>query len=264
MSKLAKLLRTISRTEPAPFGFGAGPRKPSPTMLLLALASERWPKHVDEAAGAGADAFLLTGRPSESDLAAAIAAAGARPCGLLLAHPSPADLERTKQIGVDFLVTALDAPASVLGDEELALLLELKDELTDVQLRTIDTLPVDAIYLEQQASALTIRQQLDLQRISGLTRKPLLLHIRPNAESDDLLSLRDAGAPLVALDMKERDALDAVRRLRGVIDALPPRRKARREERAEVTLPRPAAREMAEEDEGEGEGAAAAPDAPLP
>lgn len=262
MSKLAVLLRKITRAEPQPFGFGAGPRRPSPTMLLIGLASERWPRHVDEAANAGADAFLLTGKPSESDLASAAAAAGERPCGLLLPHPTPGDVERAKKVGLDFLVTPLEAPAALLGDEDLGLLLTLTDDLTDVELRTIDGLAVDGIYLEQQAGALTIRQQINLQRISGLTRKPLMLHIRPTADQDDLLSLRDAGAPLVALDLKERDALDALRRLRTVIDTLPPRRKRRREERPEVVLPRTTAREMAEEDEGEG--AAALPGAETP
>lgn len=260
MTKLSTLLRKTGRTEPAPIGFGSGPRKSSPTMLLVALVGERWQKGVADAAGAGADAFVLTGKPSDSDLASAIDAADGRPCGLLLTQPTDGDLERVRKASVDFLIVAPDAPAATLADDDLGVMLQLKDELSDIQLRVIEGLSLDAIYLEQQTGALTIRQQMDLQRISGLARKPLLLHVRLNAEQDDLLSLRDAGAPLVGIDMKERDALDALRRLRGVIDALPPHRKPRRDERQEVSLPRTAAREKAEEDD-EGEGAATVPDA---
>ncbi|MGB2694900.1 MAG: hypothetical protein WBD55_06885 [Dehalococcoidia bacterium] len=257
MTKLSALLRKTGRSEPAPFGFGSAPRKSSPTMLLVALIGERWQKGVADAAVAGADAFVLTGKPGDGELASAIGAADVRPCGLLLTQPADGDLERVCKAGVDFLIVAPDAPAATLTDDDLGTVLQVKDELSDIQLRVIEGLSLDAIYLEQQTGALTIRQQMDLQRISGLTRKPLLLHVRLNADQDDLLSLRDAGALLVGIDMKERDAIDALRRLRGVIDALPPHRKPRRDERQEVTLPRTAAREKAEEDE-EGEGAAMA------
>lgn len=263
MSKLSNLIRRISRTEPAPLGFGSGPRKPSPTMLLVALVGERWSRSVADAAAAGADAFALTSKPSESDLTDAVSAAAGRPCGLISPQPGPDELDHARNAGLDFLVVAPEAPASILNDESSGVLLQIKDDLTDIQLRTIEALDLDAVYLERQAGPLTIRQQMELQRFAGLARKPLLLQVRPNAEQPDLLCLRDAGAPLVALDLKDREAIEALRRLRGVIDALPQRRRPRREERGDVILPRAAARQTADDDDDEGEGVAAIPDAPI-
>lgn len=250
MSKLADLIRRATRAEPAPIGFASGPRKLPPTMLLVALVGERWAQGVGDAVAAGADALVLTGRPSEKELAEAISAAGDRPCGLPAIEADGEQLSRLRQAGLDFLLLELQAPAGALLDQELTFLLHLRDELTDVYLRTLDALPLRALYVEQEAASPTIWRQMELQRISGLARKPLLLQVQPDAQQQDLLCLREAGVVLAAVDLRERGAADALRRLRGVIDALPRRRPLRREEAAEVTLPR-AVGEAEEEEEEE-------------
>ncbi len=251
MSKLVDLIRRAARGEPAPLGFGIGPRKPTPTMLLVALVGERWARGVGDAVTAGADALVLTGRPSEKELTDAVSAAEGRPCGLLHPEASADQLAELRSAGIDFLVVEPQSPASALLDEELTFLLHLRDELTDSQLRTLDRLPLDALYVEREDAPPTVWRQMELQRISGLARKPLLLQVRPDAERQELLSLREAGVALIAVDLKERGAADALRRLRGVIDTLPQRR--RRREEAEVTLPHAigVAEEEEEEDEDE-------------
>lgn len=253
MSKLDELIRRATRGEPAPLGFGAGSRKTTPTMLLVALVGEHWARGVAEAVAAGADALVLAGRPSEKELAEAVSAAQGRPCGLLEPEAHAGQPAQLRSAGLDFLVLGPQAPASALLDEELTFLFRLREELTDAQLRTLEALPVDALYLEREAGPATIWRQMELQRISGLARKPLLLQVRPDADQPELLSLREAGAVLIALDLKERSTTDALRRLRGVIDALPRRRPRRRKE-GEVTLPGATAgkeEELEEEEEGE-------------
>ncbi|OGO50796.1 MAG: hypothetical protein A2148_03715 [Chloroflexi bacterium RBG_16_68_14] len=253
MSKLADLIRRATRGEPAPLGFGAGSRKTTPTMLLVALVGEHWARGATDAAAAGADALLLTGRPGDKELAEAISAAQGRPCGLLEPETHAGQPAQLRSAGLDFLVLGPQAPASALLEEKLGFLFHLREELTDAQLRTLEALPVDALYLERELSPPTIWRQMELQRISGLARKPLLLQMRPDAEQQELLSLREAGVALIALDLKERSATDALRRLRGVIDALPRRRPRHRKE-GEVTLPGATARgeeELEEEEEEE-------------
>ena len=249
MSKLTNLIRRVTRVEPAPMGFGSAARKPSPTMLLVALVGDHWTRTVGDAVGAGADALLLTGHPSEKELSEAVSAAEGRPCGLLAGQASPEEASQLGKVGLDFLVLTPETPASALQSQEVSFLIHLKEELTDIQLRTLDPLPLEAIYLDRDAAPLTIRRQMELQRLTGLARKPLVLSVRPTVDEEDLLCLRDAGVALIALDLKERDGLDALRRLRGVIDALPPRRRPRRDEAPEVLLPRAAAGEPAHEEE---------------
>ena len=138
--------------------------------------------------------------------------------------------------------------ASALLDEDLTYVLHLQDELTDTQLRTLDALPLNALYVESEAAAPTIWRQMELQRISSLTRKPLLLRAPPDAQQQDFLSLREAGVALAAVDLSERSAPDELRRLRGVIDALP-RRRPRPDERPQVMLPGTVGAEPEEDDE---------------
>lgn len=261
MTKLGDLLQRNSRVQTARMGFGSAPSKRPPTVLLAGLVSERWAHTIADAAAAGADLFLLTGQPNEKELKEAVSAAEDRPCGLLTPQPSTEEVAQLRQAGLDFVVLAPEAPAAALQDQELAVLLHVNDEITDIQLRTIDPLPLNAIYLESNATPLTIQRQMELQRISGMARKPLLLQVPPDTEQQDLLCLRDAGVALVALDLKERAGLEALRRIRGVIDTLPSRRRPGRDERPEVTIPRAAATEPAEEEEEEH--MASTPEVPL-
>ena len=253
MTKLAELIRRAMRVSSSPMGFAPSAPKAAPTMLLLAFAGERWKAAVTDAAAAGADAVALAARPSEKEIAEAIDAADGRPCGLLAPEAGAEQLARLRSAGVDFLVLEPEAPASALLDEDVTLLLRLRQELTDVQLRTLDALPVSALYVEREAGPITIWRQMELQRISGLARKPLALRVQADARQQDLLALREAGVALLAVDMKERDAAAVLRHLRSVIDGLPPRRPGRREDRPRVTIPGAGAGATEEEDDEDDE-----------
>lgn len=245
MTKLAELIRRAMRVSSTPMGFAPAAAKSPPTILLLAFAAERWKQTAADAVAAGADAVLLTNKPNDKEIAEAIEAAGGKPCGVLA--PDGDQLERLRAAGVDFLVLEPEAPASALQDEKLTLLLRLRQELTDVQLRTLDALPVAALYVEREPGPITIWRQMELQRISGLSRKPLALRVQPDAQQQDLLALREAGVALLAVDMKERDAAGVLRHLRDVITALPRRKAGRRDDGPRVTIPGAAAASTEEE-----------------
>jgi hypothetical protein len=236
MSKLADLIRQTTRIEGRRLGFGSGSAKKQPSLALAAIVPERWGQSVSEAAAAGADVFLLTGRPSDSDVRDAIAKSQDRPCGLAAPEADGDRLKKFHDAGIDFVVLDTTAPASALNHEKLGFVLQARDDLTDIQLRTLESLQLDALYLDTSPSPLTIARLMDLRRVSGLARKPLLLSARPDAQEDDLITLRDSGVSLIAVDMKEKGAADALKRLRGVIDGLPERRK-HRDQANEAMLP---------------------------
>lgn len=234
-------------------GFGNTSTKRASTMLLVALVSDKGASGVRDAVAAGADVALLAGAPGEKELADAVAAADGRPCGLVVEDTGGGALSDFREAGVDFLVSGPDSPAESLLDEELTVVFHLREDLTDVQLRTLDGMAVDAVYVDLEAvSSPTIRDQMALSRISGLTRKPLLLVVPPDAGREHLLSLRDAGVALLGLDLASRGAGDALRQLRSTIDALPLRERPRHGEGAEVTIPH-AAGEMPPAEESEEE-----------
>ena len=255
MSKLSDLIRRASHAEPARLGFGAGTHTRTASMLLAASIGERWERGVGEAVAAGADVLLLAGRPSEKELPEAVSAADGRPCGRI-ADVEADQLPQLHDAGIDFLILDPQAPASVLQDEELGFVLRLAGDLSEAQLRTLGTLSLDALYVEgKDDGPPTIERQLELQRISGLARGPLFVQVRAGAEQQELLSLRDAGVIILSIDLKERGG-GALRSVRGVIDALPRRRKRRDEEPAVTLLhsvgqPEPEAEEDEDEDEEE-------------
>lgn len=231
MPKLADLIQRATRGEPAPLGFSTGRTKVPPTIVLVAVVPQRWKQTVTGAADA--DVVLLSGRPNDNELAEAVAAADGRPCGLL--DPDASGLAKLTGAGLGFAVLPLDTPASALQNHDLGVILRGSVDLTDVQLRTIDGLSIEALYLGQPPAVRTISDLLELRRLSGLARKPLLLHAPAAATQDDLLSLREAGAALLAVDM-ERGGPDELSRLREMINALPGRQR-RKGDRPDVTVP---------------------------
>lgn len=248
MSKLADLIQRTTRVEGRALGFAASTRKaPAGTLLLVALVSERWAQGTTEAQGA--DAVFLTSRPSEKDVADAVAAANDKPVGVLASDVDSDRVAKLRDAGVDFVALDTDTSANALAPEDIGFVLHLREDLSDMHLRALESLPLDALYLESGSPALTIARQIELRRVSGLARKPLLLPVRPDAQQDDLIALRESGVTLLGIDMQERGAAETLSRLRGVIEALPQRRTPR-ERPSEALLPRAA---VASSDEDEDE-----------
>jgi hypothetical protein len=248
MSKLADLIRRTTRIEGRRLGFGTAAAKSQSSITLVAIVQERWAQGASEAAGAGADVLLLAGRPGDKDLSDAAAAAQEKPCGLLATEIDIDRLAKLQDAGLDFVALDTHAPAGVFSNEKLGFVLHLREDLSDIQLRTLESLQLDALYLDTNPSPLTIARLMELRRASGLARKPLLLPVRHDAQQDELIALRDSGVTLLAIDMKEKGAADALKRLRGLIDALPERR-PRREEAREPLLPQAAVAPSEEEEE---------------
>ena len=117
MTKLGDLLRRSSRLQPARMGFGSARSTASPTILLAGLVSEGWASAVADAAAAGADLFLLSGRPNEKELKEAVSAAEDRPCGLLTPEAGTEEVAQLREAGLDFVVLAPEASAAALQEQ---------------------------------------------------------------------------------------------------------------------------------------------------
>jgi hypothetical protein len=234
MAKLNTLVKQAMRREADQMGFGTAPRKQERTMLLIAIAGDHWSRATAEAADA--DAVLLLGKPGERDVTDAVAAAGERPVGVALNDSSLDSLPRLRQAKVDYILVGTNAPAATLAEEELALVLHLREDLTDMQLRAVASSTVDAIYVERDAASTTILKLLDLQRVAGLASKPLIVQCSSDTSKEDLTALRDNGVLMLAVDMKERNAAETLKKLRESIAGLP-RRASRKKDAREPLLP---------------------------
>jgi hypothetical protein len=254
MSKLAERIRRAMRVDSPPMGFGAAARVSNPTLLLAALLPSVAPEAAKEAIARGADTCLLAASEvKDREVKGVVEALGDAPGGLNLRRLDGETAAHLAELGMDYAAFEADtALATTLLESKLGLVLSLDSDLPDIYLRTLEALPLDAILLRHWKGPLTVRQQMELQRITGLARKPLILPVSPQVTSGELQVLREAAVIAVAVEGDSKADLQALASLRKVIDELPPRRR-RKEERGEAILPHVAEPVAAAPEEGEEE-----------
>jgi hypothetical protein len=230
MSKLADAIRRSQRVEAAPMGFGAARSAPRPLLLVgtnVALAT------IGEAKTAGADLIVIEATPlTPDDVKKAREAAGDAVLGAKTAVSTSEEAKALREAGLDFLlVEAETTAAAALLDDDLGYALALPEQPEELFLRSLDSLNLEALYLASTPSPLTVAGQIELGRVAGLGRKPLLSRVAAGASKDDLQCLRAAGVVAVITDVA------GLGQLKETVASLPPRRN-KREDRAVVSLPR--------------------------
>jgi hypothetical protein len=249
MSKLGDRIRKAMRQEPAPIGFRAVRPEKNPQLLVAVQLDSEDKNKVADAAEKGAAAILLKGAQAD-DVAAAAQSAGEVPVGAWPKVVDPKANAALIEAGADFLVFDADStPASALLDDKLGYVLALRSGQDENFLRVLESVALDAILLEDYVGPLTLRNQIELRLLAGLTRKTLMLPVKPSIESADLECLRDAGVSVLVIDDKALEELPAL--LKTVQDLPQPRR--RRQTTLDVLLPRAAEMAAAEEEEEEEE-----------
>jgi hypothetical protein len=181
---------------------------------------------------AGVDLVVVDARGSAASAASASAEGSGLILGLLAGSIDAEEASSLKTAGFDFLIfDAESTPASALLDEDVGYVLALPGQPDELFLRSLESLSLDAVYLESLPSPLTVARQLDLNRIGLFGRKPLICHTQAGVSAEDLRCLRAAGAGVVLAS-----GVDAAKALKEAVAALPAR-KTRREEGRVVSLP---------------------------
>lgn len=200
-------------------------------MLLAVRLTAGQTKAVSKLAEQGADLLLLDDA-DRSRLKRALKDAPGPALGVevkALDGDAAAELQKA---GADFAVIATAAEAAALLEEKLGFVLALGDELSDITLRSLRELPVEALIAPALEQPLTINGQLELIRISSLSGKPLLTQVAGDVPEDRLRVLRDAGVVGIIVTGDDKHIGD----LRKRIDSLPPRGERSRE-RMDAILP---------------------------
>lgn len=244
MSKLAEKIRNASRSEPQPLGFGAAKVTAVPTMVLAGAAADA--AGASELAKRGADVVIVgaatspAGAGSGKDVAGAIA--GARVAG-----KTANEATAYREGGYDFVVFDPNAAsATALQDEKIGYVLTFPPDLTDNEIRTLESFQLDAIDIGTLSGPLTVRKQIDLRRIFAMTRKPLMAAVDAAITVAELQALRDTNVLVVVVEGAEN-----VERLRKTIDALPPRSRRKDDDRPTPLVPHAAMEEEEEEHDHE-------------
>lgn len=216
MSKLAEQMRRAARTEARPVGFTIAATTARRTMLVVAEVAS------DAASGiTTADALLYA--ESVGDAALKRAAAGPLPVGVRVAKASRERVAALKAAGVDFVVIGDESAAAALMEEGISYILDVPGEPSDTELRTMDSLPVEALLVSSVDGALTIKRSVGLRRFVAFARKPLMMLYAGTPDGAELESLRELNVLLLLAPAASAAAL------REQVSQLPPRRRRREE-----------------------------------
>lgn len=239
MSKLADKIKKVTQLASQPLGFGSSKSATEATMVLAGVAKDS--KDGAEMQKRGADVVILTGAKPESgkDVAGAIV-------GAVISGKADDEAKAYRESGFDFVVfDPNSASATALLEEDIGYVLTLPKDLEDNDVRTLESFQLDAIDIGAIDGALTVRRQIELRRVFGMTRKPLLARVKGDITSAELQALRDTNIVVVSADKA-----DDIERLRTTIDALPPRaRRKDRDDRPTPLVPRPTAGDGDDDDD---------------
>lgn len=252
MSKLAALLRRVTRNEPAPMGFAlSAGREKNPGMLIAVALESPDAEQAQAAIQAGADSVQIENADLEAGASAirATCAAVEAPCGLRSAAQG-SNASAAHDLGLDYLTLTDGAAAALLNNEETGYVLSVDAETPDTTLRILESMTFDALDAGELQTPLTIRQQIGLRRISGIARKPLILRVSGSLSREELESLRDAGVAVVML-VAGADLNAQVVSMRQAIGGMRPRR--RRRDRQETVAVLPSIHQHGEEEDAEEE-----------
>jgi hypothetical protein len=220
MSKFGDKIRRASRLEAQPMGFVTTTNSADATMVLAGMAKDA--RTAAEMAQRGADAVIIgsSGSPAGADDAKQ---AGEAIAAAWLDGRNDGASKQCKDAGYDFVIFDPDNTASTaVLEESIGYVISLPGDVSDNELRAIEGFSLDALYVGDIKGAMTVRKQMEMRRIFGLARKPLMASIPTDIAQAELQALRDTNVVVVCTD-----SADGVEKLRTLIDALPPRSRRR-------------------------------------
>lgn len=257
MSKFIDNLKKVCESGPPPIGFLS--RKQSVRECRMQVLAMVAPENLDRASEfiKGADAVLLPiagENPTKKRLTGFAGAAGGVPWGGWLKGKSTGVTDLVKA-GCDFVVFSSRIELSMTVDDKMGKILEVEPSIPDALLRAANSLPVDAVLIDDDSlkeCPLTWQHLIQYQRCAALLTKPVLAVVPVDAGSEELKLLWEAGIDGAVVDT-EGLAPEQLETFRKTLDdtKFPPR--GRRHEKPGAILPRSDHRQAAVEQEEEEE-----------
>jgi 2-methylisocitrate lyase-like PEP mutase family enzyme len=249
MSKLRDRIADTARRRTAKLGFATSADAATRQRGVVVIAEVADPDAARTAIDDGATALLLTGDGDASGLRAVVEVAGDAPVGVRHEHATADDVSAFVDAGADFLLfDAAETAADALLDTSLGHLLLLPDGASDDDLRLLAPLDLDAIAVPAPAEAMTVRAQLQMRRVTELTRARLLVPATGAVDTPTLEVWRAGGVAIVLVPSSEAASLAST--VAAAAELKPPRERS--EERPMALVPSAGSQaEDEEEDEEE-------------
>jgi hypothetical protein len=258
MSKLIEKLTKLRQAEPQPMGFmtaRAVTEKPR-MQMVAAVTADILDTFAPEIAKA--DALLLELGKAEdiTPLEKAVQLKDIPVVGGQLKTGSSDTLVKALKSGCDFIVFSTDAPLAVTKDEKLGKILMVETGLSDILLRTIGDLPVDAVIALEKGveETLTVNRLMNLQRLQYLINKPWLVTVPVSFSVEELQALYDMGVAGVVVKITDLQSAQKLADLHEAIEKLK-KTAPRKKDKMSAIIPRLQAEtpQIEEEEEEEDE-----------
>ncbi len=246
MSKFIGKLKSHTQLTPAPLGFGKAPAQEKPRILLAACVNTDT-KDIAACVG-GADAVVFSDN-SIGSIISYISKLNQEVPGVIwggwLKSPK-SEKAKTASLPVDFLAfppntSLFETPA------KMGRILEIDINIPDTQLRAIDDLPVEAVFVGSLPEKMDWQYLISLQRLDNLLTKPLLAAVSPEVTVLELQTLWSVGVDGVVVMGSEGEKLKSLRQeIDKAVFPLP-----RKSKKVDVVLPLMSPAKSAELDEEE-------------
>ena len=219
MSEFIEKLKRGTQHTSAPLGFHSKPAKDKPKMLLIACITEPAMKNAEDLL-AGADAAILTINDLVPGLESLRRFAKIKPdipWGGWLKNIQWLKNE-FPETEADYFVFTTDDPIINLP-VKIGKILEINNLLTDMMIRAIEDLPIEAIMLsDDTGNLLNWRHILTLQRLDNLVSKPILIKAPAEIARGNLSTLWEVGVDGIVVEVGNGQPKDTLQELRLMID----------------------------------------------
>jgi hypothetical protein len=199
MSEFIDKLNKLTRVESSPIGFRRG--QADSTARKIQLVSLVLKGETDSS---GADFVLIDIRDKGIEPESMSGMPDDVAWGAWLKGARQKELKQLKDAGCDFVVfPAKGTPLEITEVKDMGKVLELDTAISDTVLRSVLTLPVDAVLVsvgKGKNSSLTWYDLMILQRFGGFPKKPLIARIPSKASSGELEALWEAGVMAVVTE----------------------------------------------------------------
>ena len=211
MSEFIDRLKQVFQPPPPPMGFRPKSTDDTRPKIQLVAHVRNYPQSQIE--NLAADAIITSElKPVKTDILQ----------GLWMDKGNLEKVDKAIESGADFVV--LPSSGVILpADKKIGKILQINSSVTDVLLRTINDLPLDAVLIDEDNEndgSVTWQKLMLYRRFTGMLTKPVLATISSAVTAAELQLMWEARVSGVIIDIKSASDTAALENLRNLINGL--------------------------------------------
>jgi hypothetical protein len=209
MSRLIDKLKKIHQAEPQPMGFALNrAASESPKMKLMAYLSSENAEKLSGSTGK-ADAVLMeVTKADEVSVLEKLCRSKDDLAGGWVKASSSGTFKKALNIACDFVIFPAATQLNSIPKDKVGRILEIDLSWTEGMLRTLNDLPIDAVFVSGKDVDLTItvNRLMFLQRLAYMVSKPILVSVPASPTETELQALWDMGISGIVIEVTDEES----------------------------------------------------------